>query len=147
MRQSFFVTNLLVASDFSGIPEFLRLLMLQENSHLLTLFFTLLVASWIISCILYVICLKINLKNDFTGMLQGLLGSLVLIQFLMLPVIYGTLIVDKSMPRVNIPGITKDLADGEEAWLVWEGGKGITSLWYGIAAKEPVHWSRCQIQA
>ena len=128
MRQSFFISNLLVSTDFSEIPEFIRLLMLQENSHFLTLFFMLLTGFWVSSCCLYALSLKITLKTTQTLFLQGVLGFLVMLQFLLLPVNYGTLYVDKSMPKVNNLGSKRSLATGEQAWLVWEGSKGNTYL-------------------
>ena len=48
-------------------------------------------------------------------------------QVLLLPINYGILIADKTMPRVATLG-DKSLGDGEEAWLVWEGKDGVTFL-------------------
>lgn len=138
MRQSFFISNLLVASDFTRIPEFLRLLMLQENSHLLPLFFMLMTGFWVLSCIFYASNLK-NIENTTsTGTLRGVLGFLIVVQFLMLPVNYGTLYVDKSMPKVTNLGSKHEFAVGENAWLVWEGSKSNSYLVWNKAKKTRV---------
>ena len=47
---------------------------------------------------------------------------------LLLPVHYGILIADKTMPRVANLGDQKVLAPGQEAWLVWEGKDSMTYL-------------------
>jgi hypothetical protein len=52
---------------------------------------------------------------------------LVAIQALMLPVNYGMLVIDKTLPRVAAAG-PRALADGETAWLVWEGKDSLTFL-------------------
>jgi hypothetical protein len=46
----------------------------------------------------------------------------------MLPVNYGILIADKTIPKVANLGDQKPLKVGEEAWLVWEGKDGVTYL-------------------
>jgi hypothetical protein len=56
-----------------------------------------------------------------------LLAFLAAVELLLLPINYGVLIVDKALPRVAAIG-DKPLADGEEAWLVWEGKDGVTFL-------------------
>ena len=58
---------------------------------------------------------------------RGLLAFLAAVQILLLPINYGVLIGDKTLPRVAALG-DKPLADGEEAWLVWEGKDGVTFL-------------------
>ena len=46
----------------------------------------------------------------------------------MLPVNYGILIADKTIPKVANLGNQKPLQAAEEAWLVWEGKDGVTYL-------------------
>jgi hypothetical protein len=52
---------------------------------------------------------------------------LAVVQLLLLPVNYGTLVVDQSLPRLagigEIPGQA-----GDDTWLVWEGKEGLTYL-------------------
>jgi hypothetical protein len=62
-----------------------------------------------------------------TALARGLLAFLAAVQVLLLPINYGVLILDKALPRVAALG-EKPLADGEEAWLVWEGKDGVTFL-------------------
>jgi hypothetical protein len=58
---------------------------------------------------------------------RALLVFLAAVQILLLPINYGVLIVDKTLPRVSALG-DKPLAGGDEAWLVWEGKDGVTFL-------------------
>jgi hypothetical protein len=64
-----------------------------------------------------------------------LLAFLAAVQLLLLPVNYGVLIADKSLPRIPAVG-DRTLADGEEAWLVWEGKDGVTFL---LRSKDAKH--------
>src|SRR5262249_13509099 len=64
---------------------------------------------------------------------KGLLAFLAAVQVLLLPVNYGILIVDKSLPRVAALG-KQPLARGDVAWLVWEGKDGVTFL---VKSQEP----------
>lgn len=57
----------------------------------------------------------------------GLLAVLVAIQLLLLPVNFGYLVVDKSLPRVAAIG-DRPAEPGQQAWLVWEGKDGMTYL-------------------
>ena len=61
------------------------------------------------------------------AIIKGLLAFLVAVQLLLLPINYGVLIVDKTLPRVAAVG-DKAMVDGEEAGLVWEGKDGVTFL-------------------
>jgi hypothetical protein len=57
-----------------------------------------------------------------------MLTFLVGVQLLLLPVNYGILITDKTMPRVINLGGHEALSAGQDAWLVWEGKDGVTYL-------------------
>jgi hypothetical protein len=57
-----------------------------------------------------------------------LLAFLVAVQCLLLPVNYGILIADKTIPRVATLGGLEAIGVGREAWLVWEGKEGMTYL-------------------
>jgi hypothetical protein len=61
---------------------------------------------------------------------RALLSLLVGIQLLMLPVNYGMLVLDQSLPRVAAAG-PRVLAAGETAWLVWEGKEAVSFLVLG----------------
>jgi hypothetical protein len=60
--------------------------------------------------------------------LRNLLIALLGIQVLLLPVNYGYLVLDTSLPRVASIESGKPLAEGTDAWLVWEGKEGMTFL-------------------
>ena len=70
---------------------------------------------------------KAEAQDGSAAFARGLLAFLVAVQVLLLPINYGVLIVDKALPRVAALGETP-LADGEDAWLVWEGKDGVTFL-------------------
>jgi hypothetical protein len=57
--------------------------------------------------------------------LVGLLIFLVVVELLLLPVNYGTLIASQSLPRVSEVGDEK-LPEGTQAWLVWENKEVLT---------------------
>jgi hypothetical protein len=57
--------------------------------------------------------------------LMGLLIFLAVVEFLLLPVNYGTLIASQSLPRVSEVGDEK-LPEGSQAWLVWENKEILT---------------------
>jgi hypothetical protein len=57
--------------------------------------------------------------------LVGLLIFLVVVELLLLPVNYGTLIASQSLPRVSEIGDEK-LPEGSQAWLVWENKEVLT---------------------
>ena len=57
-----------------------------------------------------------------------LFAFLVAVQWLLLPVNYGYLLMDKQMPRVaSLDGATP-LKQGREAWLAWESKDKLTFL-------------------
>jgi hypothetical protein len=68
-----------------------------------------------------------QVSGGLAAFAKGLLAFLAAEQVLLLPVNYGVLIVDKALLRVAALG-KKPLADGEDAWLVWEGKAGVTFL-------------------
>lgn len=94
------------------------------------LYFTWLVAGCLISGIVLLAVLRQSADggSEGAGVLRPLLGFLVAVQFLLLPVNYGYLVVDKNLPRVaSLDGVAP-LAAGTRAWLVWEGKDGVTFL-------------------
>jgi hypothetical protein len=59
--------------------------------------------------------------------LRGILGSLVIVQTLLLPVNYGMLAGNRWLPRLSNSGLPKQL-DGREVWYVAEGAEWATFL-------------------
>lgn len=128
MRQCFQLSNLLLAEDLTDVPVWLRYLLLAQNDGLMVLYFSGLIAGVLVSAtIFYALKNKANDHND-KEILSSLLGFLLCVQLFLIPVNYGILVIDKSMPRVselNKPGIIKS---DQQAWLVWEGDEGKTFL-------------------
>jgi hypothetical protein len=98
MRQCFFFGDLLLAPALPTDPAWLRQLLL--NDQLMPLYFSALIAT---TCLLLAILWASRATSASTPMRKlgrSLLGVLVAVQVLLLPVNYGVLVVDKSMPRL-----------------------------------------------
>ena len=121
MRQCFALSNLLLADRLPGEPAWLVGLLFDEWQ--VPLYFTALVAA----CAVPVAILARVRRSAVPLALRGLLAFLAMVQVLLLPINYGVLVVDKSLPRVAALGTTP-LQGGEEAWLVWETDRGMTFL-------------------
>ena len=124
MRQCFAFSNLLLAPELPSRPAWLVGLLLDDDS--MPLFFSALVASCAVPLAIAVLLRHAD-PQALLAFLKGLLVFLAAVQVLLLPVNYGVLIVDKSLPRVASLG-GQALGAGEEAWLVWEGKEGVTYL-------------------
>lgn len=125
MRQCFFFSNLLLANQLPPQAPWLAQLLIGET--MMPLFFSALIAGTAITAAIFLaVCESTEQARGFK-LLKGLLAVLIAIQMLLLPVNYGVLIVDKSLPRVvSIGG--DHVADGQLAWLVWEGKECVTYL-------------------
>lgn len=126
MRQCFFFSNLLLRNCLPD-PVWLRALLLDESDLSRSLYFAGIVAGCAVTFGIFLVLRKRELPAVFSRLLRGLLGFLAAVQFLLLPVNYGILIVDKVMPRVERMGEQK-LNQMQTAWLVWEGKEGMTYL-------------------
>lgn len=127
MRDCFELNNLLLRP---GFPAGSRLgdWLLREDEGRIALFFLWLVAGCAISGL---ILLALRLQpptGDFLVFSHYLLYFLAAVQVLLLPVNYGYLVQDKSLPRVASLDGSTPLAPGTEAWLVWQGKEGMTYL-------------------
>jgi hypothetical protein len=127
MRQCFVFSNLLLAPRLPE-PAWLRTLLLTETDSLRSLFFAGLVAGTALTGGLYVVIRRQRRHTPWSRILLGFLAFLVAVQCLLLPVNYGILIADKTMPRVATLGGIEALGVSSEAWLVWEGKEGVTYL-------------------
>ena len=121
MRQCFLIGNLLLADDLSRLPSWLVSLLLDDTYVLL--YFSVLVAA----CALPIATLILTRGQAVSPLKRGVLTFLTAIQVLLVAVNYGYLVVDKTLPRVAAMGDTA-LPSGTDAWLVWEGEKGVTFL-------------------
>jgi hypothetical protein len=127
MRQCFLFSNLLLAPHLPP-PAWLGALLLAPTDDLRALYFAALVAATALSAGLLWGSQRCGPQPGWSRCLHGLLGVLVAVQGLLLPVNYGILIADKTVPRVANLGDQKVLAPGQEAWLVWEGKDSMTYL-------------------
>lgn len=126
MRQCFFLGNLLVAERLSG-PVWLQSLMLDKTGTLRALYFAGLVGGVAITG-----ALLWGARVAQTDATQGsfflrILAFLFSVQVLLLPVNYGVLIVDKTLPKVRNVG-AEAVQPGQEVWLAWQGEQGFTYL-------------------
>ena len=127
MRDCFELSDLLLRDR---LPEDNRpaVWLARNDGTRMALYFTWLVAGCLISGIVLLAVLRLPADRDGAGVLRPLLVFLVAVQFLLLPINYGYLVVDKNLPRVaSLDGSTA-LAAGTRAWLVWDGKDGVTFL-------------------
>src|SRR2546427_6107408 len=124
MRQCFLVNNLLLTPDDPSRPSWLTYLMIHDQ--FMPLYFSALVVAPAVSCAILVAVRDVD-PRAVSPYAKGLLAFLAAVQVLLLPVNYGVLIVDKTLPRVAALG-DKPIESGELAWLVWEGKDGGTFL-------------------
>ena len=136
MRQCFSFSNLLLADQQSAAWQWRVMLSPEESAR--TFFFSALVAGVIITGLLLWVARRLGDQTPRTRLLTAVLTLLVAIQFLLLPVNYGVMIIDKTLPRVADLGGIEPLKEGEEAWLVWEGKDGATWLLRGAEGRRLV---------
>jgi hypothetical protein len=127
MRQCFLLSNLLLAPYLSG-PCWLLELLLDEGGGLQALYFSALEAGIALAAVCFFSTRRQANQTRLSQFLTVVLGSLIAIQFLFLPINYGILIGNKTLPRVTDLGGQAELKSGQEAWLVWEGTAGVTYL-------------------
>ena len=125
MRQCFFFSNLLLATQLPQDAPWLAQLLI--NDRLMPLFFSGLVAGTMIPAAIFIAVYESPDQTRGFKLLRGLLAFLVAVQILLLPINYGVLITDKSLPRVASIGGER-VVEGQKAWLVWEGKEGVTFL-------------------
>ncbi|MGH8469518.1 MAG: hypothetical protein ACREVY_11230 [Gammaproteobacteria bacterium] len=124
MRQCFFLGNLLVAERLSG-PLWLQSLILDKTGTLRALYFAGLVGGVAITGALLWGARVAQSDPSRGSHFLGILAFLFCVQVLFLPVNYGVLIVDKTLPKVRDLG-GEALQPGQEVWLAWEGEQGFT---------------------
>jgi len=125
MRQCFTLSDLLLARELPREPGWLISLLIDDR--LMPLYFSLLVATCAVPLAILWALRGVPAPAGSGAFARGLLTFLAVVQVLLLPINYGVLIVDKALPRVAALG-AQPLADGEDAWLAWEGKEGVTFL-------------------
>jgi hypothetical protein len=125
MRQCFFFNDLLLARELPRDPAWLVRLLLDGTY--MPLYFSAIVTACVVPIAILVAVRHVPMEGG-AAFARGLLVFLAAVQVLLLPINYGVLIVDKTLPRVAALGGKQPLAPGDEAWLVWEGKDGVTFL-------------------
>ena len=125
MRESFVLQDLLLASRLPDYPSWLGAVLLDPGGK--PLYFDALVAA----CLVPTGALALLHRGPPArpGVTAGrrLLAAMVAIQWLLLPINFGVLIVDQTLPRVLAAGPRAN-APGDAAWLAWEGQNALTFL-------------------
>lgn len=124
MRQCFFLSNLLIAERLSG-PLWLQSLILDKTGTFRALYFAGLVGGVALTGALLWGPRTAQGDPSPGSFLLRILAFLFCVQILFLPVNYGVLIVDKTLPKVRDLG-GEALQPGREVWLAWEGEQGFT---------------------
>jgi hypothetical protein len=127
MRQCFVLSNLLLAPQLPE-PAWLGTLLLARTEGPRALYFAGLVAGTVITGTLGLISWYQKGHTAWSVLLTGLLSFFVGVQVLLLPVNYGILIADKTIPRVSSLSGQEALGASEDIWLVWEGKESVTYL-------------------
>ena len=125
MRQCFLFSNLLVGGGGGGRAAWLERLFVE--GIYLPLFFSGLLLGVLVTGLLWGAAITTGASARLPRAARGLLGVLLAIQILLLPVNFGVLVLDNSLPRVTAVG-AEPLPDGDRAWLVWEGKEAMTYL-------------------
>jgi len=127
MRQCFLLSNLLLAPYLSA-PCWLLGVLLDEGGGLQALYFSGLETGAALAAACFFSARRQANQTRLSQFLTVVLGCLIAIQFLFLPINYGILISEKTLPKVTDLGGQAALNSGQEAWLVWEGTAGVTYL-------------------
>jgi hypothetical protein len=128
MRQSFFLGNLLIAPSLPEHPRWLANLLVDRDGFGLDRYFDGLVAATLISTGIMIATARLRPSGHFERAVFWVLIIFVAVEGLFLPINYGALILDKSLPRVASLNGEQPLATDQDAWLVWEGSLGNTYL-------------------
>ncbi len=125
MRRCFQLSNLLLATELPAEPAWLSRLLLDEES--MPSYFSGLVAGCTVTAAIAWAVSRSEKPGMAVSLANALLLILVVVQFLLLPINFGYLVVDKWFARVSAVA-ERPVGAGEEAWLVWEGKDGMTWL-------------------
>jgi len=125
MRDCFELSNLLLRER---LPEshFSDWLLRGDESRIAFFFAGLMAACAVPAALLLV--LRGEALTAGVAALRNLLFVLFVVQLLLLPINYGYLVLDTTLPRVASLDGMKPLPKGSTAWLVWEGKDGVTFL-------------------
>jgi hypothetical protein len=126
MRQPSSFSNLLLTATLPP-PEWLQILLLDDKEGLRALYFTGLLTSIVATGGLFFTARSRTEHTIVARLLTGILALLLVVQLLLLPVNHGFLISAVSpVPRVISLDGEKELENGHEAWMIWEGKEWVT---------------------
>jgi len=125
MRQSFYFSNLLMAATLPA-PKWLQTLLLGYDEGLQALYFSGLLTSIAVTGGLFFTARSRMEHTIMARLLTGILALLMVVQLLLLPINHGILIsAGRPVPRVMSLDGEKELENGHEAWMIWEGREWI----------------------
>lgn len=125
MKDCFELSNLLLRPS---LPEMtLSAWLLREDEGRIALYFTGLIAACAVPVAVLIAVQGPGLTRSIAAA-RHLLVVLFALQVLLLPVNYGYLVLDNTLPRVATLDGTTPLPAGSSAWLVWEGKDSMTFL-------------------
>jgi hypothetical protein len=101
--------------------------LLREDGGRIALYFTGLIAACAVPVAVLIAVQGPGLTRSIAAA-RHLLVVLFALQVLLLPVNYGYLVLDNTLPRVATLDGTTPLPAGSSAWLVWEGKDSMTFL-------------------
>ena len=125
MRESFVLQDLLLANHLPDYPPWLRTVLLNPGEK--PMYFDALVAACLVPTVALALLHRVPQPRPGMGIGRPLLAAMVAIQWLLLPINFGVLIVDQTLPRVTAAG-TRPAAPGDTVWLAWEGQGTLTFL-------------------
>ena len=127
MRQCFLLSNLLLAKGLPTHPTWLSQVLVASDGDR-ALYFSALVALTAVPAALLSLVPSGQQPSSPVRFLKGLLTLLVLAQVLLLPINFGTFVIDKTLPRIIPPESIATQSSRARVWLVWEGSEGFTCM-------------------
>jgi hypothetical protein len=125
VMRSCFVYGSLLLQDKLPEGEWINYILLTNGGRRSFYFSCLLVGTLLTLAILLSAASSWSAGTTLSKALVGVLIFLVVVECLLLPVNFGTLIASQSLPRVAEMGEEK-LPEGSQAWLVWENREVLT---------------------
>ncbi len=123
LRKCLPFTNLLLQPELPS-SAWVQALLLDTTDALRPIYFTALLT---LTCgVAWLLFTANRQATRPSPLLNGALGSVLLIQFLLLPVNFGMLVANQEVPRVTTIEGKEELKPDTQAWRVWEGEDSVT---------------------
>ena len=127
MKDCFAFDNLLLRDTLPPDSALSNWLLQDDGTRLALYFYGLVGAAMVSGTLLLATCSEPQ-ENPVRIGIWRLFAFLVAVQWLLLPVNYGYLVMDKQLPEVASMDGTTPLPPGREAWLAWESKDYLTFL-------------------